>query len=298
MKVTEKTFESTGGLNTLKGVLYEPDGEIRAAVQIVHGVREHIGRYAPLMEALCEAGFAVFGHNHIGHKGSSEDGDLGFFGYDHGFRTLINDVNAFGDALSEDCPGVKRFLYGHGMGSSIARLAVLDRPGRFSGLILSGAAGPDFKGAGIAACNAVTFAKGGKFKSQYLEKRAFANYDARFGGENRWLSSLDGEVRAYNDDKHCGFPLTACGMYDYTKLGRVCNKKIWSEAVSETLPIYLISGEDDPESGGVKTVCERLEKAGRDVRMKLYPAARHDIHNDVCRDQVISDVVKFIEERI
>ena len=302
MKTYEKTVESTGGLNTLKGVVFEPDGEIRGIVQIVHDKGEHVGRYAPLMEALCAAGFVAFGHDQIGHRGTSADGDLGFFGYDHGFRTVINDVNAFGDAVAADYPDKKRFLYGHGMGSHAVRLAVLDRPGRFSGVIVSGTSGPG-RSKGRAACNAVIFAKGGKFVSPRLEARLYGGYNERFEGEseNRWLSSLEDEVRAYDEDRYCGFPFTACGLSDVTRLAQVCNKKIWAQAIDKNLPLFLVSGGDDPagEYGeGVRTVYGRLVSAGCDAQMKLYPAARHDIHNDVSRDELVSDVIKFIEEHI
>lgn len=304
MKIIEKTLESTGGLNTLRGFVYEPEGEIRGIVQIVHGKSEHIERYAPLMEALCGAGFAAFGHNHIGHKGSSPDEELGFFGYDHGFRTLINDVNAFGDAVAADYPGKKRFLYGHSMGSFIVRLAVLRQPERFSGLIVCGTGGPNpAAGAGLLACNLVILARGGKYISPILENLAFGKYNDRFDGEGgfRWLSTDGNEVEKYEEDKYCGFPFTACGMHDLVKLNQVCNKKIWYDAVSDALPIFLISGSDDPVGDygkGVTAVYEGLKAKSRNVRMKLYDGARHEIHNEFCRQEVFADIIGFIEENL
>lgn len=302
MNIYEKKLPSADGIHTLYGKVYVPDGEIQGIVQVVHGKSEHIDRYDRFMTALAENGYVAFGHNHIGHKNSSSDSELGFFGYDNGFRHMINDVNAFGDAVSEEFPGKKRYLFGHSMGSFIVRLAVLKSADQLSGLIICGTGGPQ-KGAraGLLLCDIVTLFKGGRHISPLVEKLVFSKYNERFEQDNpdNWLTTDRDEVKKFSDDRYSGFPFTVCGMHDLIKLNAVSNKPIWAQAVKKDLPILMVSGSDDPVGDyghGVQTVYERLKKAGCNVKIKLYPGARHEILNEFCRDEVTDDILKFIKE--
>lgn len=304
VNVYEKTVPSSDGIHTLYGKVYVPENnnEIRGIVQIVHGKSEHIDRYERFMTALAENGYAAFGHNHIGHKKSSPDSELGFFGYDNGFRHLINDVNVFGDAVSDDFPGKKRYLFGHSMGSFIVRLAVLKSADKLSGLIICGTGGPQNAArAGLFMCNLVTLLKGGKHVSPLLDKLVFSKYNDKFEKDNpdNWLTTDRNEVKKFSEDRYSGFSFTACGMHDLIKLNYVSNKPIWAQAVSKKLPIFLVAGSDDPVGDfghGVETVYNRLKKAGCNVKMKLYPGARHEILNEFCRDEVTEDILKFIRK--
>lgn len=302
MNIYEKKLPSSDGIHTLYGKVYVPDGEIQGIVQVVHGKSEHIDRYERFMTTLAENGYVAFGHNHIGHKNSSSDNELGFFGYDNGFRHMINDVNAFGDAVSEEFPDKKRYLFGHSMGSFIVRLAILKSADRLSGLIICGTGEPQ-KGAraGLLLCDIVTLFKGGRHISPLVEKLVFSKYNERFEQDNpdNWLTTDRDEVKKFSDDRYSGFPFTVCGMHDLIKLNVVSNKPIWAQAVKKDLPILMISGSDDPVGDyghGVRTVYERLEKAGSNVKIKLYPGARHEILNEFCRDEVTDDILKFIKE--
>ena len=303
MNILEKRHPSVDGKNTLYGKIYIPDGEIKGTVQIVHGMTEHIDRYEPLMRALADNGYVAFGHNHIGHKNSSPDDELGHFGYSDGFRHLINDTNAFGDAVCADYPDKKRFIFGHSMGSFVVRLAILREPERFSGVIVCGTGGPNkLSGLGLMFCNLVTLIKGGKHVSKTVYGLAFSKYNERFASENNprsWITT-DSDIRdKYAADRYCNFKFSVCGMHDLIKLQHLCNKPIWAEAVEKTLPIYLVSGDNDPVGDygeGVKTVYNRLVKAGCDVKMKLYNGARHEILNDFTRNEAITDILAFIEK--
>lgn len=300
MKIHEKKIPSADGIHTLYGKVYVPDGEVRGIVQVVHGKSEHIDRYDRFMTSLAENGYVSFGHNHIGHKKSSPDAELGFFGYDNGFRHLINDVNAFGDAVAKDFPDKKRYLFGHSMGSFIVRLAVLQSADKLSGLIICGTGGPQ-KGAhaGLLMCDMITLFKGGRHVSDFLEKLVFSKYNERFEKDcpDNWLTTDESEVKKFGEDRYSGFQFTVCGMHDLIKLNVVSNKPIWAQAVKKDLPIFIISGSDDPVGDygrGVETVYNRLKKAECNVRMKLYPGARHELLNEFCRDEVTNDILKFI----
>lgn len=301
MDIYENKVLSTDGIHTLYGKVYVPDGQVRAIVQVVHGKSEHIDRYDRFMTALAQNGYVACGHNHIGHKYSSSDEELGFFGYDSGFRHLINDVIAFGDDVSKQFDGAKRYLFGHSMGSFIVRLSVLKNADSLSGLIICGTGGPQAAApAGLMLCNLITLLKGGKYVSEFMEKLTFSGFCDRFdkNDPNSWLTSDKSETEKFSNDKYCGFPFTVCAMHDLIKLNSLCNKPIWAEAVSKDLPIFIISGDSDPVGDfgrGVTTVYNRLKKAGCNVSLKLYPGARHEILNDFCKDQVTGDILDFLK---
>ena len=63
----DKSVPSTDKVHMLKGVVYVPEGEIKAIVQVVHGMEEHIGRYDPFLRFLAQRGFLAFGYDHLGH---------------------------------------------------------------------------------------------------------------------------------------------------------------------------------------------------------------------------------------
>ena len=113
IQILKKEIPSTDKIHTLRGVLFLPEGEIKAVLQISHGMVEHIGRYKPFMTYLAENGFAVFGHDHIGHGATAEnDEELGYFAEKDGWKTVIDDVHAFGSAVMQEFPGKKHFLLG------------------------------------------------------------------------------------------------------------------------------------------------------------------------------------------
>lgn len=292
-------ISSSDGVHTLTATVYEPEHGIRGIVQTVHGKSEHIGRYAHFMEQLANEGYVACGYNHIGHAGTSPEDELGFFGYDSGYRHIVNDINKFGLCISEKYPDKKRYVFAHSMGSFAARLAVLNDEARPHGLILCGTGGPrKFSNLGLLLCDAVTLLRGGKHVSQYIEKLVFSEGEKHFEGENAWLTSDKSEVDKFNADRYCGFPFTVCAMHDLIKMSKLANKSIWPYAISRELPIFLISGADDPIGDfghGVQTVFDRLEKAGCNVKMKLYPNARHELLNEFCKDEVTADVLDFIK---
>ena len=87
-------------------------------------------------------------------------------------------------------------------------------------------------------------------------------------------------------------------MIDLMKLLSTCNHKKWFENIDKSKPILLISGEDDPVGNygkGVKTVYEKLKLSGADVKLKLYPDCRHEIHNDTCKDEMFQEILNFID---
>jgi alpha-beta hydrolase superfamily lysophospholipase len=86
-------------------------------------------------------------------------------------------------------------------------------------------------------------------------------------------------------------------MHDLIKLIDLCNKKDWFRDIRKDLPILLIAGNNDPVGNygkGVKEVYNKLISRGADAEIKLYEGFRHEIHNDYCFEEVMTDILNFI----
>ncbi len=304
MKIVERRLPSSDGIHNLYVKEYIPDGKVKGIVQFVHGMTEHIERYNPIMEELCSLGFVAVGHNHLGHKASSDDKDLGFIAEDRGYELLIKDVVAVGDNIMSKYPGAKHFLFGHSMGSFVVRLAALEMENTLSGLIICGTGGYNpASGLGIEICKAVKKVKGERYVSKLVYDLAFSTYNKRFDGgeEYAWLSQNSENIENYKKDKYCTFKFTVSAMQDLITLNKLSNQKVWYKNIRKDLPIFIISGEMDPVgnySKGVKEVYEKLTNVGANARLKLYPKMRHEVLMDDCRAEVITDVTRFISENL
>lgn len=304
MKVIEKYLSSSDGIHSLYVKEYIPEETPKGIVQFVHGMTEHIERYHPIMEELCRLGFVAIGHNHLGHKLTSADEDLGFISKDKGYRFLLNDVLVVANYITDKYSNLKHFLFGHSMGSFVVRLAATKMEEKLSGLIICGTGGYNpASGLGIEICKAVKKVKGERYVSKLVYDLAFSTYNKNFDGgeEYAWLSQNGENIENYKKDKYCTFKFTVSAMQDLITLNMLSNKKAWYKKISKKLPIFIISGEMDPVgnySKGVKEVYKKLMRVGANARLKLYPKMRHEILMDDCRAEVITDVTRFISENL
>ena len=121
-RMTDFTVPSTVPGRTLHAFCCEPEGEVRAVLQLSHGMVEFIDRYKPLAEYLAGQGIVVVGHDHLGHGGSIRTkADYGYFAEPDGNRAVLDDLHAMTLRTKERYPGVPYFLLGHSMGSFYAR---------------------------------------------------------------------------------------------------------------------------------------------------------------------------------
>lgn len=300
-EIKELTVKSTDNIHTLVGRIYIPDGEIKGVLHLVHGMTEHIGRYEPLFSFLAEAGYVAFGYDNLGHgKTAKDDSELGFIANKDGWKYLVNDVEAFALAVKHLYPDKPFYLMGHSMGSFIARLAAVSFNELYEKLIICGTGGKNpLSNIGLIIADIIKSVKGEKYISKFLINMAFGAYNIRFDGSSKynWLTKDKAIIEKYANDKFCTFSFTVSAMHDLVKLNSVCNEKKWYKDISKTLPILLISGECDPVGNygkGVKQVYRDLLKVGADANLKLYPDCRHEILNDTCKDEVMADILEFL----
>ena len=158
---------------------------------------------------------------------------------------------------------------------------------------------------GRVLAGAIGGLRGGRHHSGFLQKLSFGSFNKKFGktqSENSWISSSDEEVEAYDGDPQCGFVFTANGFRNLYKLMQnTYSKKGW-EMHHPKLPVYFISGGDDPclisEEKFRKTVAFLKERGYENVTFKLYPGKRHEILNEDVRPQVFSDIKAFCEAQM
>ena len=279
-------------------------GKPRAVVQLVHGMVEHIHRYEATAEALNAAGFAVVGHSHLGHGKTAAI--KGYFAEKDGWDALIEDVHSLRVLTERQYPGVPYFLLGHSMGSFVVRSYCLKHEKGLAGVILSGTGHYDkpIVSAGSLIAKIQCALGGEKKPSGLLKKISFAGYlkdipNAKTG--NDWLSRDDEAVAKYNADPLCGFTFTAGAYRDmFDGLSRLYPGKL--NAMASDIPVLFLSGDKDPvgaNGAGVRKVAEELEAAGvQNVKVMLYPGGRHEMFNEINREEAWADLIQWIGSQI
>jgi alpha-beta hydrolase superfamily lysophospholipase len=293
------SFPSTNGIHTLQGILCMPQGHPLGIVHIVHGVAEHIARYKPMMQELADAGYIAVGFDLPGHGQTVHTADeLGYFGKKDGAGLLIRDTAAAAESLRRQYNNLPYYLFGHSMGSFIARCVTETfTPDK---LILMGTAGPNpVSIPGLLVLRLIRLLRGDRYRSNTAHTIMFGGYNARFPKDDpyHWLSTDPETRKNYADDPLCGFVLTAAGAYDLICLCSRANRGAWFRSIQERFPVLLLSGAEDPVGNfgaGVRTVAKRLRKYGTDVVLHLYENGRHEIHNDIFRVQVMHDLLDFL----
>jgi alpha-beta hydrolase superfamily lysophospholipase len=299
------TFPSSDGKNTIHAELFIPsDNNIKGVVQISHGMMDYIGRYQGMADALCKAGFAIAGNDHLGHGDSvATPDDYGFFASKGGYRYVIDDVKKMNDLIRKEIPGVPVVLLGHSMGSFIARLYALDYRDSIDGLIIHGTAGPNpATGAGKLLVKILRAIKGERHRSKFVCSLADGGYNKGFDpaeGDGAWLTRDPSMVADRVGNPKNDFIFTLAGYEDLFNFLGNCNSSSWFRQFPKDLPTLVISGKEDPVGGfgkGVQYVYDNLAKNGANVELKFFEGARHELFNETNRDEVFSYLVAWLED--
>lgn len=291
------------------GYMWGPEeDEPRAIVVLVHGMTESMARYDAFARVLADRGFLVVGKDHLGHgKTAPNDEALGYFG-PMTYENLQNaDLKTLIDLTREQYPDLSLFIFGHSMGSFLTREFITEHGDDLAGVILSGP--------GDSPALIVSFARflvdfltlifGPNHRSNLIQKMMFGQYNSRISPRRTafdWLTRDDAIVDEYVAHKENGFVFTLNGFaHMLTNVARVTQKSAFSAPPSD-LPLLIVGGSQDPvgEWGkAVPALSRKYQDAGlRDVSYKLYEGARHEVINELNRDEVIADILAWIEERI
>ena len=301
-------FNSSTGKNKIHARMCVPDAEPRAIVQIIHGIAEYIDRYDEFMSFLADNGIIAVGTDHLGHGKSIESEEqTGFFAYDNGWDYVVRDEEVLRLAMHENYPELPIIVFGHSMGSFMARTLLIRYPDAFNAAIISGTGnqGAALVNGGLFMGNLVTGLKGAHHYSKFLNNLAFGSYNKIYENpktEYDWLSRDEANVQKYIDDPLCGF-IPSCSLFRdmMTGVKFITNKKNLT-AMNKDMPVYFMSGDMDPvgECGkGVQKAYNNFLEAGmNDVSIKLYPGGRHEMLNEINKDEVYTDILAWLESKI
>ena len=290
---------------TLHAFRCVPEGEVRAILQLSHGMVEFIDRYKPLAEYLAARGILVTGHDHLGHGGSIRTrADYGYFAQPDGNRAVLDDLHAVTALTKQLYPGVPYFLLGHSMGSFLLRTYLYTYPDAVDKAVISGTGWEDPMKVrmGKLVCKLEETRIGEKNTSALVTKLMFGSYNRAFGpvtSPNAWICSDDAVVAAYDADPLCGFDATV-GLARDLLTGVGMNEQQENlDKMNKQLPIMFISGCKDPVGGmakGVLKCIDAFKRSGmKDITIKLYPEGRHEMLNERNKDEVYQDVLTWLE---
>ena len=280
----------------------------KGVVQISHGVGEHAGRYHPIASLLQDQGFEVYANDHRVHGRSAKSKELmGFYDGENYFDDAIEDMRKLTLLIKKEQPDKKIILFGHSMGALLSRKYVIEYGDDLQALILSGTGG-FLKGLGeigLFSAKVIRTFKGRTKTNDLLKSVFFSEFNKKFKPNRTnvdWISSDEHQVDLFEADPYRIEDFSLSIFLDILKGSKEINKQTTFNATPKKLPIFIFSGDKDPvgEMGkGIKRVVKQYEKAGiSDLTFKLYKGGRHEMLNEVNKEEVEQDVINWLNEKI
>lgn len=308
IKCTQNIFKSANGVsNVAYYILMPEDVTPRGIVQLCHGMCEYFSRYTVFAKYLCSLGFIVCGNDHIGHGASvTRSAELGLFASRDGWKYLVHDAEQLTELMQQRYPDLPYFLFGHAMGSLIARLYLAESGGMLAGCILSGTSGPNPTALTCArVADSLARSRGVTYRSGFLSTLYVRGYNRKIKNPHTvfdWLSRDEAVVALYQSDEKCNFIFTAAGFRDLFTLCVKANTTHTFRAAPRALPLLLLSGDRDPVGKygeGVRRVAQMYRSAGlRNIDVVFYKDARHEILNELNHLDVFGDISRWLEQQL
>lgn len=301
-------YNSSCGTTKIYGVRYLPEGEIKAILQITHGMTEYIERYEDFALYLTSKGILVTGHDHLGHGNSvNSKNEWGYFAKENGNRAVLNDVYTLTQITKKKYQNLPYFILGHSMGSFYLRQYLCEFGENVDGAIIMGTGCQPYAlvQSGRLLTSFIAKFKGWHYRCHFINNMAFGSYNKHFQPsrtDKDWLSKDTAMVDKYVADERCNFIFTLNAYYNmFTGISRLYNKKLLSQ-MPKTLPVFFVSGQDDPVGDygkGVMKAATMFQNAGmQKVTTKLYPTNRHEILNETNRPEVYKDLYTWITSNL
>ncbi len=299
-------IKSSDGAADIRVRKWTPDCDVIGTVQIAHGIAEHCERYDEFCEFLCEKGLVVYINDHRGHGKSVVDGKKGYFAKENGWMKVVGDMHSIFELSDTDYPNVPHVLFGHSMGSFLARTYQFTYADDFAGAVICGTAQMPgvIVGAGHFLASFISRFADDK-PSELLDKVAFGAYNNGFKPVRTkfdWLSRDEAVVDKYVEDPLCGFVATAGLFKDMMSGLKVIADPVNVSKMNKQTPVLFIAGDKDPvgENGkGVEMAFKSFVDAGiNDVSIKLYKDARHEVLNEINKYEVFEDIFSWIITKV
>jgi len=308
MKATHFNLTAKDGLPLFVRKWVDESKATKAILQIAHGMGEHSARYDDFAGFMAKNGFVVYANDHRGHGETARtDSELGFFDEQDGWNKVVEDVYLLSLESKKTDPGLPLFLLGHSMGSFIARDLISKYSADYQGVVLSGTTGDPGAIAVVGTLIGKLLAalQGKTHKNKFLHNTAFGKFNAPFKPNRTdfdWLSRDEQVVDKYAADPKCGMTMSIGFILDLTGGISYINSPEAFNGTGIDLPILMISGQEDPVSEGGKGVKEVYEKyitrGVKDLEIKLYDQCRHEILNELNKEEVYEDVLNWMSRRL
>lgn len=307
MAKTEHSFKSHDDTKIVY-FKHSPEKAPKGIIIITHGMADHAQRYDDFAQFLCKHSFVVFAHDQRGHgktAGSLEN--IGFFAEHDGWQKVSDDLGEFVNVAKKKYSEIPVILLGHSMGSFIVRNYIIKHSDKVAGVVFSGTAGSaGLLGiAGNILTSVIMLFKKKNTPSPLMNKLSFGDFNKAFKPnrtEFDWLSRDNKTVDKYIADPYSGNVFSLGFFNDLVKGLEYVNKSKFAGNVRNDLPIYLFAGDKDPVSKNGKQIHDvfnMYKKAGiSDIEMKLYPDGRHEMLNEINKEDVYNDILSWLNLKV
>lgn len=275
-----ETFHTTTDQQKLYLQGWEPEGERKAAVLLVHGLGEHSSRYTHVAEKFIANGIAVYTFDGRGHGKSSEPKPTAYF---QRFEQYIEDIDALFGKMQSYVKDTPCFILGHSMGGGLVAYYTTFHQPKAKGIVLSGALlkpADDISPLLIRVSGLLSKITP-KLQALKLDKTA--------------ISKDPAVVEAYDKDPlvyRKGVPARTGG--ELLKM----MKGIQSNMDQFKLPVLIMHGTEDRLTNVEGSKMLHEQAASEDKTLKLYEGLYHEILNEPEQEQVIEDILQWIEKRL
>lgn len=309
MQLKSFSFKTKDGIeHWINRWIPDNDVQIKAVIQLNHGLSEHSLRYDRFGSILAENGFVLNGFDMRGHGKTAEiakaqgTGIFGKIADKNGYNIVVEDLHEITEALKADYPGVPVILLGHSFGSFVSQGFIENYGDSIDACILSGTAGPRKLMIGVSKylVKIIKAFTGNDAIVKLLDTLSFGSYNKGIESKSKyaWLTRDELNVQMYEMDNWCGIPLTASFFGDMTCLLDKIHKNSNMKKINKDLPLLFVYGTKDPVGSYGKTI-EKLiniyKKNGiKNISVLKYEDARHECLNETNKEQVEQDIINWI----
>lgn len=296
-------LKSADRVNTISGIMWIPEGEVKCILQLSHGMIEYIERYDDFAKYLNTQGILVVGNDHIGHGDSvSSPEDFGYFGEKDGGAIIVHDLYHITKIMKRRYEGVPYIMLGHSMGSFMLRRYIINHSEAIDGAIIMGTgnqSGALLK-AGRFICKIFELTKGKRYRSDFVSNLTFGAYNKRITEDmtGNWQTSDQEILDKIKDVPAANYKFTVSGFRQLFETISYVEDKKNIDKIRKDLPILVVSGDADPVGNygkDVKKAHKALCKAGiENVTLKLFEGDRHEVINEKDRAEVYEYLYEWI----
>lgn len=272
---------------------------------IVTGMAETAIRYDNFAEFLCSNGYNVYCLDHYGQGITAKNQGKALGVVPNSY--FSKEVKIIDQLVVELRASLRpTYIFGHSMGSFMVQDYIQRFTNHVNKVIICGSNGKNAKGKysfGVTLTKLITKKSNREKPCSIMNKLAFGSFAK--GIKNRktdfdWLSTDNENVQKYINDPECGF---VCSYGFFKEFMKGCNrlyKREFLKKIRKDMNVLVIAGSDDPvgcKGKGPTNLVKLYNKLGlENVQLKLYEGKRHEVLNETNRDEVYSDILKFLNE--